>query len=134
MCSSKTRHAVVAICFACVAAGCAPPRIAFSDNDARHMALYSRVLKGDTSGSIVIYKTGFSDKLVETGSSIRRASLNDETMREIVTYRPQRKGYRQELYLAQVTTAAKSETWFYYSVWYRQNKKSRQEEPYGFGR
>lgn len=88
---------------------------------------------------ITVYQTDFKERLVESGSTIDIATLNQSSHYPTVSYLPPRAGYRQSLYLARVEPDTGRDVWFYYSFWYRTNSGQRdtarygREEQYGYG-
>ena len=130
----------------CLAVSCATTRSGFREAETLRPGFYSAVLRdtcghidarnaiGDPVKRITVYKTAFREQLVETGSIINYASINDESTREVVDYRPPRTGYRQDMYLVRVQGRCHPDAWFYYSVWYRFDRDSLKMMPYGFGK
>ncbi len=147
MYASDTRRTSLLLMLACMMAACSttqPP--AFRETDPVSPSFYAPVLR-DTCGhisaanatsdairKITIYKSTFREKLVETGSIINYASINDGSSREVVDYRPPRSGYRQDMYLVRTEARCHPDAWFYYSVWYRFDRDSMKMRPYGFGK
>ena len=143
---SKAHQGIAIFIIVLLISACGQLKSEFSSVNCFHPDFYSGLLT-DTCGNkatqgavsdpiktITVYKTGFSEKLVETGSIINYASLNDESTRETVQYRPPRTGYRQDMYLVHLQFQCQPDTWCYYSVWYRYDNKQRKVIPYGFGK
>ncbi len=145
MSASKTRTGLVAF-LSLLLGACGSLKSDFREEETFSPAFYAPALRDSCDGiqlkdapadaikKITVYKTSFREKLVETGSIINYASLNDKSKRDTVDYRPPRTGYHQDMYLVRVQATCHQEAWFYYSVWYRYDGKRKEVVPYGFGR
>ncbi|MEJ7740466.1 MAG: hypothetical protein WKF97_23870 [Chitinophagaceae bacterium] len=78
--------------------------------------------------SIIIYRTSFSEKLVESNNAIEYAFVNDSSKTDVVKYK-QFEGYFQHLYLLHLITKPKNEN----AVIYMTVKYDADGECIGFG-